>query len=357
MHRYVLWLAALLWVLAAPASAQPAGAPSDPDPQQEAEDAPPVAQALPGDVALNYAPTLRIEGSKAFTNQVERSLDALKKLPSGAALLAQLGQTGRQTVIRDLRRMPISPEEQQNAYVRSLHPGGEEAASLKPGTREPGPGADALVMWNPDFRPEGFPQPLIMGHELLHALHAHKGELDMQPKAEGRDAGIAQEELRTTGLPGFNDAPITENKLRAEWNKVHPGAGVPQRKGYRFLKESDEEAAILRREDEVGNLLEQNAEDEAYMKELAQEAADAMAKGKSKDDPEVKQKLEEAAEVQRDVKAAQERIAQLERELDELYAKQKPGQGPGSQQPSSGAPTKAPAKGLKQILEEATGKR
>lgn len=368
MIRFAPLWAALLWTLVSawPAFAQPVGAAAR---RPAGTPGAPAAGAQLLDRSLDYGQGIRIEGSPSFVASVEGTLDHLKRLPSGQTLVDQLGRTGHQTVIRDLRRRPISNAEKQNAYVEVLPPGQVRDAILSPDGR-PGAGTGALVMWNPDFNPKEFRQPIILGHELLHALHVHKGEVDTTLKATGRDEGVKLEELRTSGLESYAQEPISENKLRREWNALHPEDPIPLRKGYRYVNETDAQAGVLRRDEQIADLEEAAEEAEAVAKKSLQEAAELLADGVSPKDPRVSSKLKQSEEADAAAKEAREQIAKLEREIEEILAQEfkdaadAPDEGyapnapeaPGAQPGTSKPGSKPPAKGLKQILEEALPK-
>ena len=171
---------------------------------------------------------------------------------------------------------------------------------------------------NPDHDPQAYRQPIIMGHELLHALHFHQGEVDTRRKAEGRDEGMLLEELRTTGLEGYAQEPISENKLRSEWNELHPEDPIPQRQGYRYPLASDVEASVFRRDAEIAKLERRAKASEGLAEEKLATAAELIAEGVSPKDPRVTSRLERAAELQEDAQWARERIAELEAQLENV---------------------------------------
>ena len=169
-------------------------------------------------VEADYGHGIKIQGTPAFVERSVASLDRLAGLPSGERLLSDLGSSGRLTV--------VSETDAQNAMAGALDDYDLIDAMVKH-SGEVGPGTDAYVKWNPEFELEGTPDWLVLGHELIHALHVHRGELLLNRQKEGRNAGTQWEELRTIGVDGYQDESLTENLLRGEWNAANPGAEIP----------------------------------------------------------------------------------------------------------------------------------
>lgn len=169
-------------------------------------------------VEADYGHGILIEGTPEFVQRSVASLDRLASLPSGRRLLDELGASGRATV--------VSETDVENAMAGALDPDDLLDAMVKH-SGEVGPGTDAYVKWNPNFELEGTPHWLVLGHELIHALHVHRGELMLNRRKEGRNAGTQWEELRTIGTDGYQDESLTENLLRGEWNELNPGSQIP----------------------------------------------------------------------------------------------------------------------------------
>jgi len=178
----------------------------------------PAATPAPELVEADYGHGIKIQGTPAFVERSVASMDRLADLPSGERLLNELGSSGRLTV--------VSETDAQNAMAGALDDYDLIDAMVKH-SGEVGPGTDAYVKWNPEFELEGTPDWLVLGHELIHALHVHRGELLLNRQKEGRNAGTQWEELRTIGLDGYQDEYLTENLLRGEWNAANPGAEIP----------------------------------------------------------------------------------------------------------------------------------
>jgi NleD-like pathogen effector protein (putative zinc metallopeptidase) len=214
----------------APASAElpPMPPPSGGAPAAEEIPAAPAAEEIPAAPAADEAPeqaeteyghNIRIEGTPEFVAQSVALLDSLAELPTGKRILEELGETGKATVVR------YTPD--MNAYAGPLNRAEVAESALGPDGK-PGAGVDAQVRWNPEFKMESFTPEIVMGHELIHALHAHLGERNLTREDEGPNAGTRLEELRTIGTNGFEDETLTENALRREWNELHPDRRIPE---------------------------------------------------------------------------------------------------------------------------------
>ncbi len=81
----------------------------------------------------------------------------------------------------------------------------------------------SLLRWCPDEMPNtgddwdqlnGIPAFIILGHELIHAMHTLRKD---NRYGKGYSNDIAIEEARTIGLGPWKDSALTENGLRQEW--------------------------------------------------------------------------------------------------------------------------------------------
>lgn len=61
-----------------------------------------------------------------------------------------------------------------------------------------------------------FPLVIVVGHELIHALHAMWSQISSHCPFEDRGLAPNHEEARTTGLGPYADEWLTENRLRAD---------------------------------------------------------------------------------------------------------------------------------------------
>lgn len=231
--RATAFLAALLALFLAgfsPSYAQDAplsGAPSDWTWEIPLDDIEPVPDA-PELLQAEYGYGILIEGDADYIQGMTERLDGLALLPSGQRLLEELGQTGFTTT--------ISPQtaDHSGPAARPADPASAAFLVGEGGELTPGPGSDALVFMDPDSTIARTSPEIVLGHELLHALHYHQGERLTARQTEGPNAGTKFEELRTIGTDGYDDEVISENVLRTEWNELYPDDPVaPERNGHR----------------------------------------------------------------------------------------------------------------------------
>jgi uncharacterized Zn-binding protein involved in type VI secretion len=98
--------------------------------------------------------------------------------------------------------------------------------------RQNGAGGDSTVEYNPTNNNIGTedwqtrPPAVGLAHELVHATHASRGEVDMTPVANDsvkdpahpdQTAKAPTEEVRTAGIAPFDKEPYSENTIRNEW--------------------------------------------------------------------------------------------------------------------------------------------
>ncbi|MGE0709020.1 MAG: M91 family zinc metallopeptidase [Planctomycetota bacterium] len=177
-----------------------------------------------GPVALERYRGIYLDGSPEFVAEARRTLASLDALPTGRRLLDELIASGK----------PITLTETDEPNGVAI-PDDEDAGTLRPDGR-PSPGSGGVIEWNPEFGPGGLPPAIILAHELIHMRHFTRGEGEMEQQEDGRNESQDLEELRTIGVPseacGRAD-PITENRLRQEWNIVHGAAEkLPFRLGH-----------------------------------------------------------------------------------------------------------------------------
>ncbi len=179
----------------------------------------------PGD-RETYGQAMTIVGPAEQRARIRAQLDALKALPTGARLLAAI-----EAASRDGRAVTIE-------YIEGWAATGADAAKAAPARHElendtvtilePGAGTSAVIVYDP--QKEGadcISREIILGHELIHALHALQGRsLTRVPWVEPNGNATTYEERVTSGLGGIADPDgITENALRAE-------QGLPLRTSY-----------------------------------------------------------------------------------------------------------------------------
>lgn len=143
-----------------------------------------------------------------FVTQTVAALQLLKTKPRGKMLIDGICETLKQTN----KEIRIDPAEGV---------GGQAGSGWDP--------IDFLIKWSTSQHndPEnwdqlnGVPPFIILGHELVHALHTITGTAnykDKGGKVYDRHTSNAIEETRTVGLGPWADDPLTENGLREEWN-------------------------------------------------------------------------------------------------------------------------------------------
>lgn len=225
----------LLVLLVAPALAQPVASSEFPElPASELPEIPaaPATLEIPETFEVDYGHNIRITGTPEYLAATIAILDEIGRLPTGAKLFEELGRTGYETRIE---RIPdaMPGQDKRTPYARALD---LERANLRIspfGEETPGPGTDGLIFMDPDFELEGFNPEMFMAHELIHALHYQRGERHTEKRYAGPWGRLTKiEELRTIGVDGFEGEPIHENRLRAEWNVLHPDELLPSRTGH-----------------------------------------------------------------------------------------------------------------------------
>tara|TARA_R110002072_G_scaffold27303_3_gene88861 strand:+ start:614 stop:1576 length:963 start_codon:yes stop_codon:yes gene_type:complete len=174
----------------------------------------------------DYGHGIVLQGTPEYVAGMSELLDSMALLPSGSELLEALGETGYSTTISALPR-GVGPS------ARPADPAAATFVIDAEGNQLPGPGSDALVYMDPTSTLPLTSAEIVLGHELLHALHYHQGERLNVRQTEGPNAGTKLEELRTIGTDGFDDEELSENELREEWNELYPDDPVPpERNGH-----------------------------------------------------------------------------------------------------------------------------
>lgn len=165
---------------------------------------------------------IALEGSDAFKEKTQAALKEIAATPSGAAMLAALKDSGKTVTIKE-----TGDGNGCNGFT--------DDAMTKDG--KPGAGSNSTVLFNPERKSIGSepwetrPPAVGLGHELVHATHAAKGEVDLKkvdndskpdPSDPKKTAQELAEEVRTAGVPPYDKEPYSENKLRDEWTPKQP---------------------------------------------------------------------------------------------------------------------------------------
>jgi hypothetical protein len=198
----------------------------------------------PDDVADRYE-FIDVEGSDRFRERVESDLRVLASTPEGHALLRDLKATDKRIRIEHTddadwltrKLMAHSPHAQQD-FGDGLLGWAHRMLRSQTGTLHTAE-TGTVVRTNRTYRfdaksdsPEAagsaewkwFPAPVILHHELTHALHFARGTF-----TRGETHGQPNEELLTVGLP-FDGA--TEADRGHNENGIRRTLGMPQRNFY-----------------------------------------------------------------------------------------------------------------------------
>jgi hypothetical protein len=156
-----------------------------------------------GTETVRYQRGIYIKGNRQFRADARAALESLKKTRTGRSLLKKLRRTGR--------RVTITRTTDLNGYCTPKRP--NDATRRPWGT--PAKGSGSTVQFNPNFKPK-VPSEVVLGHELVHALHNATGTRERGAREEPPNKGVANEELRTAGLPPYPAKGTTENSLRRD---------------------------------------------------------------------------------------------------------------------------------------------
>ncbi len=155
--------------------------------------------------------------SKAFIGLVNAALDKINSKPVGKSLLDSIAnEVGKVKFGYTVCIMP------KNSVKKTFGPlikwrVYEKGAVTKAASDQDasdGTGAVSSIKWDPKTpqTPDGARPPFIaLAHELIHALHNLEGNsilsgVDFKKK----------DEMRVTGLQGYEQEPISENRIRYE---------------------------------------------------------------------------------------------------------------------------------------------
>lgn len=176
---------------------------------------------------------LRLTNNLQYIEQVTAALLALYLTSTGKRLLVELDATGKLVKI-DRKDFQIGETDANTCqdYDSKTALGHFEDETPKVWSIIAAAGSGSLIKWDPKrnrIHPTEswghVPPPILLGHELIHALHAAKGEMldddetREDPGHEGKQNQV--EELITVGIKQYETA-ICENALRREWYAAHP---------------------------------------------------------------------------------------------------------------------------------------
>ncbi|POF29700.1 M91 family zinc metallopeptidase [Roseibium marinum] len=183
------------------------------------------AGAGPGPVGTtNVGPAIKVEGTEAFREKTVAALAKIAQTPSGAKMLNDLHKSGKTITIKETG-------------------GGNEVdgftnAGTVDSSGNPGSGSDSTVHYNPNTTSLGSsdtwmtrPPEVGLAHEMIHAKHAAYGEIDVtevdndnqpDPSDPTKKSQIIKEEVKTAGIPPYDNEPYSENSIRDEWDPQQP---------------------------------------------------------------------------------------------------------------------------------------
>jgi uncharacterized Zn-binding protein involved in type VI secretion len=165
-------------------------------------------------------PEITIHGPSDFQNKVIRDMYLLSTTPSGQDMIDQIHAAGQP--------VKIQPESD---------PFNSFCSADNHGDSMDGTGTGSTVSYNPDvaiflYDDKGneitSPPQLVLGHEMVHALHNSTGTAqtedtsDPDPNAPASQPNIEKEEAQTIGTGSWNGTSPTENSMRAD-------LGLPRR--------------------------------------------------------------------------------------------------------------------------------
>ncbi len=164
-------------------------------------------QPCPLTVPNTYGKGIKLEGNEEFRKKTIAELDRINKTPSGAKMLKSIDDSGKTVTIKQTSDgNGASPADISKAKLRS--------------DGKPGEGSDTTVKFNPDKTQIGDgseawmkrPPGVGLAHEMVHAYHNANGTNDFTAKGEDMAVGVAP----------YDKEPVTENKIREEWDPKQP---------------------------------------------------------------------------------------------------------------------------------------
>lgn len=178
-----------------------------------------------GTIATEYSDGIIITGTPEFQAGTVTALDKLAATPSGEAMLHDFNETGKTVTI---------VETTGGCGVNDFTTDAERNSD---GTK--GSGSDSTLSYNPNQPPIGdgseqwhlIPPEVALGHEMVHATHVGQGDVSMtqvendskpDPADPTKNATEIEEEVRTAGIPPYDNEPYSENTIRSEWDPVQP---------------------------------------------------------------------------------------------------------------------------------------
>jgi hypothetical protein len=173
------------------------------------------------DTVLLVAPTAGPDGPANFAAATKADLQAIYDTPTGRQMLDSLAASGRRIYIN-------YGQENRAGFPYNGAPAFFEADGITPGQ-----GLAMSIEYNPLATKTGAmpwnerPPAIGLAHELVHAEQAAYGRMrrEIVPNPGGPDPANPDKqdptnafELEAVGVPPYDTYPVSENKIRAEWN-------------------------------------------------------------------------------------------------------------------------------------------
>ena len=181
----------------------------------------------------SYGVGITISGPAAEREQIKAHLDSLGKLPTGKKLLEAIeaaALASGHTITVDYVPGGASVYPAKDASFEEAMPRRYDMEGDLVRIVEPGPGTSSVVRYDPRFKETNkdaqasdggsacVTPEVVLGHELVHALHALQGRILARiPYDEPNGNATNYEERVTTGLGGVVDGDgLSENAIRRD---------------------------------------------------------------------------------------------------------------------------------------------
>ena len=165
--------------------------------------------------------------SKAFIGMVNTALDTIDGKPAGKLLLSTIAsQVAKAKFGFTVCIMPKESIKKSAGPLirwRTYQVGSVTKASNESDASN-GTGVISSLKWDPKSKetPDGARPPFIaLAHELIHCMHNLLGTSHLI----GGASQLKLDEMRCTGLQGYEQEPVSENRIRREHN-------IPLRSSY-----------------------------------------------------------------------------------------------------------------------------
>jgi type VI secretion system secreted protein VgrG len=177
------------------------------------------------DTVLLVAPTAGPNGPADFAAATRADLQAIYNTPTGKQLLDSLAAAGRKIYIN-------YGEQNRAGFPFNPKPAFYAADGITPGQ-----GLALMIEYNSFVEKTGVkpwnerPPAIGLAHELIHAEQAAHGRMlrsvthnpgGPDPENPDKQGPTEEFELEAVGVPPYDTYPVSENKIRAEWNPPQP---------------------------------------------------------------------------------------------------------------------------------------